>query len=139
MSEANKETVLRAYAELWSKGDAGTIERYYTPDYVWHGPGGGDVEGREALGQMVSAFKTALPDFSLENNHLVAEGDMVASRWVATGTHKGDLMGIAPTGKSVKITAMMITRFAGGKIAEEWEDFDQYLLMQQLGAIPSGS
>jgi predicted ester cyclase len=58
-------------------------------------------------------------------------------RWTATATHKGELMGIAPTGKQVTITGIAIDRIDGGKIVEEWENFDRMSMMQQLGVIPS--
>ena len=70
-------------------------------------------------------------------NDQVAEADRVASRWTIRGTHKGDLMGIAPTNKQVTVTGIVVRRIAGGKIAEAWENFDQLGLMQQLGVVPA--
>ena len=137
MSQVNKDALLGAYGALWSRGDPEAIENHYTSDYVWHGPGGQEVRGHGELRQTMEAFRSALPDLSLENQHLVAEGDMVASRWTASGTHNGDFMGTAPTGKTVRMTLTIITRFVDGKLAEEWEDFDQYLMLQQIGALPA--
>jgi predicted ester cyclase len=67
----------------------------------------------------------------------IAEGDKVASRWTMRGTHTGELLGIAPTGKQATMTGIVISRLAGSTIAEEWENFDQLGLLQQLGVIPS--
>ena len=68
----------------------------------------------------------------------VAERDKVVSRWTATGTHTGDLMGIPPTGRRVDISGVTINRFSGGKIVEDWYQSDDLGMMQQLGVVPSG-
>ena len=66
---------------------------------------------------------------------MVVEGDKVATRWVSTGTHQGELQGIAPTGKNISITGISVARFANGKIAEEWANWDALGMMKQLGII----
>ena len=58
------------------------------------------------------------------------------TRWTATGTHRGELFGIAPTGRTMTVTGILITRFDGGRIAEEWESYDALGMLQQLGAAP---
>ena len=65
----------------------------------------------------------------------IAEGDKVVTRWSFTGIHRGNLMGIAPTGKQVTSSGVMIDRVVGGKITEEWEEYDALGMMQQLGAV----
>ncbi len=65
----------------------------------------------------------------------IAEGDRVVTRWTARGTHKGEWMGIAPTGKPVTVTGILISRFAGGRVVEEWENYDALGMMRQLGAV----
>ena len=67
----------------------------------------------------------------------IAEGDKVTSRTISTGTHNGELTGIAPTGKKVTMTAIVIVQFAGGKIIETWSNRDALGMMQQIGAIPT--
>ena len=71
-----------------------------------------------------------------ENEDMIAEGDRVVSRWTMRSTHKGEWMGIAPTGKQVMITGISIHRIAGGKIVEDWANADELGMMQQLGAVP---
>jgi len=66
----------------------------------------------------------------------IAEGDKVMTRWTYRGTHKGDLMGIAPTDKQVTVTGICIDRIVGGKIVEEWGEMDNLGMMQQLGVVP---
>ena len=63
--------------------------------------------------------------------------DKVVSRWTARGTHRGELMGIAPTGKQVAVTGINIERFANGKLVEGWSNYDTLGMLQQLGVIPT--
>jgi predicted ester cyclase len=68
---------------------------------------------------------------------MIAEGDLVAMTWTATGTHQGELMGIAPTGRSVTITGIGVDRISGGQIVESWGNYDALGMLAQLGAIPA--
>jgi steroid delta-isomerase-like uncharacterized protein len=86
---------------------------------------------------MVTMYRSAFPDMRVTIEDLVAEGDKVAARWSVTGTHRGELMGIPATGKRVTVTGIEINRFAGGKLVEHWESFDQLSMMQQLGVVPA--
>jgi predicted ester cyclase len=80
---------------------------------------------------------TAFPDIHIHVEDTVAEGHKLVTRWSAHATHKGDLMGIPPTGKEVAISGTAIDRFENGQSVEHWEIIDQLGLMQQLGVIPS--
>ena len=80
--------------------------------------------------------RTAFPDLHLTVEDMIAEGDMVVSRLKARGTHRGDLMGIAPTGKQATVDAIDITRVAGGQLVERWGIIDMLGMMQQIGVIP---
>jgi predicted ester cyclase len=82
-------------------------------------------------------FRSAFPDLRIIIEDQVAEGDKVVTRWRGSGTHQGDLFGIAPTGNRVSLVGITINRIEGGKVAEEWQIFDALGMMQQLGAIPS--
>ena len=84
----------------------------------------------------IAAFLAGFPDFQLALEDVLAEGDRVGVRWTFRGTHQGEFMGIAPTGKRVSMSAIEINRVAGGKVAEHWVVLDQLGLLQQLGAIP---
>src|SRR5436190_2066921 len=66
----------------------------------------------------------------------IAEGDKVASRWTGRGTHDGDLMGVAPTGKQVTVSGLTFSRLANGKVVEEYTNWDTFGMMQQLGVVP---
>jgi predicted ester cyclase len=82
-------------------------------------------------------YRSAYPDTHIELGEVIAEGDLVAGAWTATGTHKGDLMGIAPTGRSITVTGIGIDRISGGQIVESWANYDALGMLVQLGAIPA--
>jgi predicted ester cyclase len=85
---------------------------------------------------MVRMLHTAFPDYHITIEDVVAEGDKVVLRFHWSGTHKGEFMGIAPTGNKVTVTAMSMHRIEGGKEAEQWGELDRLGMMQQLGVVP---
>jgi steroid delta-isomerase-like uncharacterized protein len=112
-----------------------TIDALLAPDIVFHNASR-TIQGREAYKQFILMYFTAFPDAYVTIEDMIAEGDKVAWRYTATGTHQGDLFGIPPTGKSASVPGLVILRYAGGKVAEQWVNFDALGLMQQLGVIP---
>ena len=138
MSEANKKVVRRFIEEGAAKNDHRVIDETLSPNFVHHNPIPGVPGNAEGIKMGIAAFRQAFPDYRLAIMDLVAEGDKVASRIRFTGTHKGELMGMPPTGKSVQTEFWHIERIANGRIAERWSLFDQWGLMQQLGAVPGG-
>ena len=90
-----------------------------------------------SLKDLVMVFRTAFPDLSNTVEDQIAEGDKVVTRWTATGTHKGDLMGIPPTNKRATVTGVDIARFHDGKVVEAWVSYDMHGMLQQLGVVPS--
>ncbi len=138
-TEENKALVRREIEELFNHtGDLDVAGEVYAPDFVGHDPTlPEDLHGVEAARQFAASFRGAFPDLTCTIEDQLAEGDKVVSRWTARGTHQGDLMGIAPTGKSVTVTGFDEFRVADGKIAELWQEVDMLGLMQQLGALPA--
>jgi steroid delta-isomerase-like uncharacterized protein len=92
--------------------------------------------GPEGVKESARGYRAAFPDLKITAEQVIADGDYVAIRWTARGTHKGDLFGIAPTGKQATATGISIDRWANGKIAESWVNWDTLGLLQQLGAVP---
>lgn len=137
MSEANKAVVRRTVDEAVNQGKLGVVDELVTTSYVYHGPGGQELRGPEGLRQLITMYRTAFPDLHMNVEGMIAEGDNVVLRWTVHATHKGDLQGIAPTGKKVTVTGIAVSRFEAGKIAEEWESFDQLSMMEQIGAVPA--
>ena len=137
MGEENKATSRRFYEELFNQGDLDAAEEIVTPDFVIHDPNiPEEPRGPEGLKQFVSMYRNAFPDLNFTIEEQIAEGEKVATRWVAYGTHQGELMGLAPTGKRVTVRAFTLQRFSGGKIAEDWAHYDALGMMRQIGAIP---
>jgi predicted ester cyclase len=84
-------------------------------------------------------YRIAFPDLELTIEDQVAEGDEVVTRFTARGTHRGELMGIPPTGRKVVVTGISIDRLVNGKTVESWTNYDVLSMMQQLGIIPMPS
>jgi predicted ester cyclase len=119
-TEANKAIVRRATAAL-NAFDWDTLAEVMAPELV---------EGLKA-----SPFPGAFPDVHITIEEQIAEGDKVVSRWTDRGTHQGEFMGIAPTGKRIEYTGISIDRIADGKIVESLLESDRLGLMRQLGAV----
>jgi steroid delta-isomerase-like uncharacterized protein len=135
MSEENKTLVRRLIEEAWNEGNLAVVDELLSPDYILHVAAPG-VPDREGYKQVVSMYHTAFPDLRFTIEDTVAEGDKVVIRLTIRGTHKGEYMGIAPTGKQVAMTAIAIRRIEGGRIVEEWVETDRLGLMQQMGVVP---
>ena len=137
MSEQNKAIVRRLFEELWNKGNLSVADQLFSPNYANHDPSTPDVgRGPESEKKRATLYRTAFPDLQLTIEDLLAEGETVMARWSCRGTHKGDLSGIAPTGKQFTISGVSIARLANGKMAEGWVNWDALGLMQQLGVVP---
>jgi steroid delta-isomerase-like uncharacterized protein len=137
MSEENKAIVRRQEEEIFTQGNLDAADEIYARNYVGHDPTNPeDIRGLEAAKQAAADYREAFPDLQVTIEDLVAEGDKVAIRVRFRGTHQGGLEGIAPTGRQVDSTGIVISRIEGGKIAEDWANFDDLGMMQQLGAIP---
>jgi steroid delta-isomerase-like uncharacterized protein len=137
MSEENKALVRRYFEEIWDRGNLDLIDELFTTNFVRHGPTAteGEVRGKEGFESLVSMYRSALPDLRIPIEDQIAEADRVVTRWRARGTHQGELMGNAPTGNPASVTGILVDRISGGKIEEEWVDYDTLHLMQQIGAL----
>ena len=133
MLEENKAIHRRAVEEVWNQRKLNVIDEIFAADYVGHQPGGPDIHGPEGLKQFVTMHRTAFPDIQFTVEDQIAEGDKVVIRWKNTITHKGELMGIPPTGKQATQTGISFFRISGGKIVERWLNRDALGMMQQLG------
>jgi steroid delta-isomerase-like uncharacterized protein len=137
-AQENKAGSRRVAEEIFNGGNLNLADELYAHDYVLHDPAlAEDLHGPEGLKQYAAMNLGAFPDVSVSVEEQIAEGDMVVTRWTATGTHTGELMGILPTGRRIEISGITINRFSGGRIAEDWYQSDDLGMMQQLGVIPS--
>jgi steroid delta-isomerase-like uncharacterized protein len=139
MAEDLKELTRKYIDEVWNQGRLDLLDRLVARDCITHDPAapGGELKGPDGLKQLISMYRNAFPDTEFEIKDLILEGDKVAARITASGTHNGELMGIAPTGKRVSISGNLITWFRDGKQVESWSSYDQLGMLQQLGVVPS--
>ncbi len=139
-TEANKALMRRAVEEGWNHGNVALFDELGTPNYVHHMPPFPDFGSLEDYKRFGIAIRSAFPDVHLTIEDLIAEGELVVLRYTWRGTHTGDfvlpMMRIPATGKQVTMTGIVITRYAGGKAVEAWEQVDNLGFYQQLGLIP---
>ena len=134
-TEENKALLRRVYEEIYNQRNLAVIDELAVPNFVFHNASMA-IQGLEAYKQFVSMFFSAFPDSHFTVEDMIAEGDRVVVRHTFRGTHKGDFMGIPPTGKQVTVTGISLSRLANGKGVEAWFNGDDLGLMQQLGVIP---
>ncbi|HEY4994203.1 MAG TPA: ester cyclase [Nakamurella sp.] len=135
---ANKDLVEAFIAELFSAGDLSSIDRYLAPNFVNHDPPfRGSPDGAEGMRQAAVMMRQAMPDWHSDLDQLVAEDDIVVERFTASGTHRGELMGVAGTGKTIRLLGVNIFRVEGDRIVERWGRLDELGLLSQLGLVPA--
>ncbi|MBV8515322.1 MAG: ester cyclase [Acidobacteria bacterium] len=104
-----------------------------------HDPGPGQGLGPEGFIHYFSQLREAFPDLNITGEKLVADDDNVAIAYTITGTHQGDFMGIAPTGRKISARGVQIARFENGKLVERWGSSDQLGILQQIGVKAAGA
>ncbi|MFD6888654.1 ester cyclase [Streptomyces sp. 5.8] len=120
--ERNQATIRRVFTEFVNQGDASIVDQHYRPDIVDHAGLPGAPEGAEGVKYTIAALREAFPDFNVTIEDISAHDDMVVIHNTWRGTHLGELLGIAPTGRSFLSVGIVIWRFdEEGRIAERWE------------------
>jgi hypothetical protein len=139
--EARNKAAYARFHEAANTGDAEflsrTIDELVAPDAAIRTPLLIDATGAELLKQVWAMLLRVYPDIYLTVEDVIAEGDKVVARNTVTGTHQGEFMGLAPTGKPVTYNEIFIFRFVDGRVAETWGVVDVYAQMKQLGVIPA--
>ena len=134
VSEQQKDVIERYVTDVWCKGDLDAIDEVFTADRVRHGPDfEGNTEGAAGQKESVKLYRTSFPDLTVSIEAQVGEGDLVVTRWRATGTNSGPTMDVPPTGNSADVWGFFMHRFEGAKIAEEWAAWDTHGLLRPLG------
>lgn len=133
--EENRE-IVRRLNDIW-RGELAIVDEFVADDYRNHNPIVPDAPpGPEGFKENVAALRRGFPDIDFTIEEVVAEGDLVVFRTIGHGTHEGELMGIAPTGRTVTLAGFVMFRFEDGQIAERWAQYDTFGMLQQLGALP---
>lgn len=138
MSAQSKAIARRFFEEVFSQGRLAKVDELFAVDYQDHDPANGqDTHGRDGVREEIAVYRAGSSDLSFTVEDQLAEGDRVVTRWIAHGTHDGELLGIAPTGNPIEVHGITIHCLAGGLILEGWWNWDVLGLMGQIGAIPA--
>ena len=132
-SDRNKQIARRLIEEGFNKGDRALADELVAENYIYREPTVGEKRGPKGFIELMTMYRTAFPDARMTIKEQVAEGDTVVTRWTGNGTHRGELMGIAPTGKQVSVEGVSISRIVNGKVVEEFSTYDALGMFQQLG------
>ena len=135
-TEKKKAAVRRVFDEVWSRGELDVADDLLSYEFVGHPEGlGGPLEGPSAAKEFIGRLREGFPDMTFTTQEIVAEGDVVATRWIARGTHEAEYMGYEPTDRNASISGMTFFRFDGDRIAEGWTQVDTLGLMTAIGAV----
>jgi steroid delta-isomerase-like uncharacterized protein len=136
MTIEDNKVLSRRFYEAYDKNDRAAFEGMMSPDCVVH-LSGMEPMSRAAFMQVSEMFVASFTDSHTTFEDQIAEEDRVVTRWVWRITQTKEFQGIPATGKRVALTGMTLNRIKDGKIVEQWVNFDQLGLLQQLGALPA--
>jgi steroid delta-isomerase-like uncharacterized protein len=136
--EKNKTCIRRIVEEVYNKKNLEIIPELIDRNFIFRSPGVREVKGPEGFKRMVADEQSAFPDVRLTINDMVAEGDRMAVSFTYAGTHKGEFLGIPPTGKKFSLPIVILYRFKDGKEAEAVIFSNQLNWFRQIGVSPPG-
>jgi len=132
----NKALVRRLFEEVWNQGNLTAIDELFATSYIRYDPAAPEAKGLAGFKHFVTTLRRAFPDIEVALEDVIAEGDNMAARAIWRGTHQGEYLGIAPTGRQVAVMGTVTLRIVHDKFQEGWLNMDTLGLLQQLGAIP---
>jgi steroid delta-isomerase-like uncharacterized protein len=135
--QQNKLFVGRFVEEVLNNKKLDSINELVAEDFVERVPFPGQGPGREGLKHAIDLFLSAFPDIQWTLDEQIAEGEVVVSRFTWTGTHRGEFLGIPPSGKRVKVWGLVMDVVTDGRLSQSRIIMDTLGLLQQLGAIPA--
>ncbi len=137
MSAEESKAIMRRFWEVWEQGNVELLDELLAPEYINHTLAAPDLpSGPQGVKEVVSIFRSGIPDLKVVIEDMIAEGDKVVVRYTLEGTHDGELFGVPPTGRRLSIKSISIERVSEGKIREHWRITDTLDMMQQLGVVP---
>lgn len=123
------------FGEAINTGDFSIFDQIVAADVLDHDPAPDQSPGPEGYKIFFGVLRRAFPDLKINVEHVVADGDTVAIAYTIAGTHRGDFLGHAPTGKPISARGVQIARFDQGKMVERWGSSDQLGILKQIGAL----
>jgi len=135
---ANAALARRWFEEVWNQRKDDTVTELMADVCDGHMEGG-DVHGPAEFLAARAALLAAFPDIRVKVEDVVSEGDKVVVRWSASGTHKGDELGVAASGRKASFRGMSWIRFENGKVVEGWDSWNMGRLLQELEAQPAAA
>jgi len=132
--EENKSLPRRSYEEIYNQGKLEVADEIYEENFVSH-TSPSDLKGIKGIKDFATMLRSAFPDLKFKIEDQIAEGDKVATRWTASGIHKGEYMGVSATGKFISNTVISLHRIANGKMVESWIESDNLGVMQKIGVV----
>jgi steroid delta-isomerase-like uncharacterized protein len=136
LREAAKAVVRRNTMEVQSGGNFELFDELFADDFVDHTPQPGGTPDKEGARRLYQGLRSAFPDFRAEIHWQAVDGDIVTTYKTYHGTHKGPVLGIEPTGRTIKFETVDAMRIRDGRIIEHWGVANLYYLLQQLDALP---
>jgi steroid delta-isomerase-like uncharacterized protein len=138
VSEQNKALVRRSLEEVYTAGNLAAIDDVFAADFVAYDPTFPDglLRGRDGVRGNVTRGHAAFEGWRFDVEDLLADGDKVVARITMHGRQVGEFLGIAPSGKQVRVTGITINRVADGQIVERWGNWDTLGMLRQLGVVP---
>jgi predicted ester cyclase len=134
MSDQNKALVRRFYEEVFNAKNVDAIDELCHPDFVDHMAMPDQAPGSQGLKKAFADYLNAFPDMQVQVQDVIAEGDLVATRFTGGATHRGEIFGAAPTGKRITFNGIDIVRIRDGKAVEAWHQGDDIIGLMQIGA-----
>ena len=126
----------KRFGEIVNTGELDAFPEVVADGCVDNDPAPDQGSGPEGFKAFFTEMRTAFPDLKVEPQTMLSEGDQVAFAYTLTGTHDGEFMGVAATGKPIKVRGMQIGRFDQGKMVERWGSSDELGILKQIGAVP---
>lgn len=133
--EQNKAAV-RRFLHLVASGNTSEMEQFIDPRWISHNPPLPPLQGLDGACMLAGLLNSAFPDARVAIDDIIGEGDRVAVRCSFSGTNRGTLLGVPPTGRGVSVVAMAVFTVQDGKLVNDWIVFDGLGMLQQLGATP---
>jgi steroid delta-isomerase-like uncharacterized protein len=128
--------LIKRFEHAFAANDVAVIDELSDPNLLDHNPLPDQRPGLAGFKDTIAFYDATFPGTKVELHHVFGQGDLVATHWTVSGTHKGEFFGIPATGRDVSVEGMNVYRVVDGKVTDVWTQFDGLGLMEQLGAGP---